>query len=40
MTAPRAVEFYRSLDTGDLTDVAPGDLWVDVYTDFDGNDIN
>ena len=36
----KAVEFYRSLDTGDLTDVAPGDLWVDVYTDFDGNDIN
>ena len=36
----QAVEFYRSLDTDDLTDVAPGDLWVDVYTDFDGNDID
>ena len=39
-----AVEFYRSLDVGDLTendgtDVPAGDLWVDVYTDFDGDDI-
>ena len=36
----QAVVFYRSLDTGDLTGVPAGDLWVDVYTDFNGNDID
>ena len=36
----QAVEFYRSLDTGDLTGVPAGDLWVDVYTDFNGVDID
>ena len=41
----KAVEFYRSLEEGDLTemdgsDVPAGDLWVDVYTDFNGDDKN
>ena len=39
------VEFYRSLDVGiltenDGTDVPAGDLWVDVYTDFNDDDID
>ena len=30
----KAVEFYRSLADGDVSDLPAGDLWVDVYTDF------
>ena len=37
----KAVEFYRSLAADDLEqDSRAGDLWVDVYTDFNGDDID
>ena len=35
----KAVEFYRSLTADDLPGVPAGDLWVDVYTDFNGDEI-
>ena len=30
------VEFYRSLRNNEVSDLPAGDLWVDVYTDYEG----
>ncbi len=35
-----AVEFYRSLSGTDLTGLPAGDLWLDVYTDYNGGTID
>ena len=35
----RAVKFYRSLSGTELTGLPAGDLWVDVYTDFNPDSI-
>ena len=36
----KGVEFYRSLDDGDVSDLPAGDLWVDVYTNFGVGDVD
>ena len=31
------IEFYRSLRDGEVSGLSAGDLWVDVYTDYEGD---